>query len=57
MDVYAFAIILYEIFAVEIPFQRLTVDEIRNRVIAGKRPNIPSYGFSPRLVRLIEDCW
>jgi len=57
VDVYAFAIILYEIFAVEIPFQRLTVDEIRNRVIAGKRPNIPSYGFSPRLVRLIEDCW
>ncbi len=57
VDTYAFAVILWEIFAAEIPFLRLDVNEIRNRVISGKRPPIPSYGFTPRLVRLINDCW
>lgn len=57
VDIYAFAIILWEIFAAEIPFLRLDVNEIRNRVISGKRPPIPSYGFTPRFVRLLNDCW
>lgn len=57
VDVYAFGILLWEIFAEEIPFNRCDVPEIRNRVLAGKRPAIPSYGFPNRVAALITRCW
>jgi serine/threonine protein kinase len=57
VDSYAFAVLLWEIFSGDIPFNRLDVPEIRDRVIAGKRPTIPSYGFPPGIVDLINRAW
>jgi serine/threonine protein kinase len=57
VDVYAFGVLLWEIFSEEIPFHRLDIPDIRQRVISGKRPTIPSFGFSTRLTRLINKCW
>ncbi len=57
MDVYAFGVILWEIFTEEIPFLRHDIADIRQKVLSGKRPVIPSFGVSPRLARLISRCW
>lgn len=57
VDSYALGVVLWELFSGEIPFSRYDIAEIRNRVLSGKRPIIPSYGFSPRLARLIERAW
>jgi len=56
VDVYAFGVLLWELFAMELPFKMLDVQEIRRRVCNGERPRIPSY-CSPRVTRLIERCW
>ncbi|XP_065187575.1 uncharacterized protein LOC135818160 [Sycon ciliatum] len=56
-DVYSFGIVLWEIFSRQIPFQD-TKDfcEIRDRVIAGHRPDLPvrmPYAYRT----LVEKCW
>jgi serine/threonine protein kinase len=56
VDSYAFGILLWEIFNDEIPFNRLDVSEIRQRVISGKRPTI-LIGTNTRLANLLTDCW
>ena len=56
VDVYAFGMILWELFAMELPFKMLDVPEIRRRVCNNERPRIPSY-CSSRVTRLIEKCW
>eukprot|EP01040_Poterioochromonas_malhamensis_P002169 gene2169-2310_t len=56
VDSYAFGILLWELFCGEIPFNRLDVPEIRQRVISGKRPSIP-FGMNSRLADLIARCW
>jgi serine/threonine protein kinase len=57
VDCYALGVVIWEIFCQDIPFSRLDVPEIRQRVLNGKRPPIPSYGFNHRLARLITRCW
>ncbi len=57
VDVYAFGILLWEILALEIPFYMLDITDIRQRVVAGGRPRIPSYGVSQRSNQLISKCW
>ena len=57
VDVYAFGVLMWEVLSEEIPYYQLDISEIRQRVTSGIRPRIPSYGFTPRLVQLIADCW
>eukprot|EP01034_Spumella_vulgaris_P030465 gene30465-37683_t len=57
VDVYAFGVLLWEIFSAEIPFYMTDITEIRNKVVAGGRPRVPSYGFSPKVSRLVQQCW
>jgi hypothetical protein len=42
VDVYAFALVMHEIFTQELPFQSYDVDDIRRNVIGGTRPEIPT---------------
>lgn len=57
VDVYAFGILLWELVALEMPFFGVDIPTIRERVVDGVRPRIPSYGVSPRLHKLITNCW
>jgi serine/threonine protein kinase len=57
VDVYAFGVLLWEIFTQQIPFNQTPIPEICERVISGDRPLIPSYGFSPDIADLIKSCW
>lgn len=57
VDVYAFGMVMWEVLSAEIPFYMVDINEIRQRVVGGGRPRIPSYGFTPKLAQLIADCW
>lgn len=56
-DVYAFTIIVYEIFSYETPLKGLTINGIINKVVnQGDRPPI-SNDIPDVYKNLIEDCW
>jgi len=57
VDVYAFGILLNEIFAGEIPFLGLDVPKIRERAVSGERPHVPTYRVPPRVSKLVARCW
>ena len=57
VDVYAFGVLLWEVLSGDIPFYMIDIGEIRQRVSTGLRPRIPSFGFPPRAVQLIQNCW
>ena len=56
VDSYAFAIVLWELFTGEMPFYCMEIADIRNRVIDGGRPIIPST-IPRRSADLIRTCW
>ncbi len=55
-DVYAFGIILWEIFSGEKPFSTMTREEIKREVISGYTLPIPDH-INPEVRDLIERCW
>jgi serine/threonine-protein kinase TNNI3K len=57
VDCYAMGMVLWEIFVREIPFGRMDVAEIRQKVLSGRRPAIPSYSLHHRIAALITKCW
>lgn len=57
VDVYAFGIMLNELFAGEIPFMGLDVPTIRDRAVNGERPHVLTYKVPPRVSKLISRCW
>ena len=56
VDSYAFAILLWELFTGEMPFYCMEIADIRNRVIGGGRPIVPST-IPRRTADLIQTCW
>ena len=64
IDVYAFAIIVWEIIAKMKPWSNLSTLEIAKNVIEGKRPSFDSdeilaarFSKAPEIKQLIEECW
>jgi serine/threonine protein kinase len=57
VDVFSFAVLLWEIFTGEVPYNRSDVITIRDKVLAGQRLPMPLPGGSGRLSRLVADCW
>ena len=56
-DIYAFGIILWELFTREIPFNQFTwMTEIADFILTGGRPQLPSDPF-PEFIDLMKACW
>ena len=56
VDVYAFGILFWEIFASDFPFSGMSRDQLVERVIKGDRPHVP-YSVNSKCSALIEQCW
>ncbi|KAJ1435067.1 kinase-like domain-containing protein [Ochromonadaceae sp. CCMP2298] len=57
VDVFAFGVLLWEVVTTDIPCYGLDINEIRSRVLSNTRPRIPSFGFTPKLISLLERAW
>ena len=57
-DVYSFAMILYEMLTLSVPFVHYTpVDAALAVACRAERPPVPSGAFTPEVVALLTDCW
>lgn len=59
IDVYAFAMVLFELIFHELPFEDSDPIEIATLVTYGRRPSLedPPPGCPPTLLELVERCW
>lgn len=59
VDIYAFGILLFEIFTEERPFKTMTVSQIRDMVVVGGRPSGIGDGLTSirAFAEIIIDCW
>ena len=57
VDVYAFAILLWEICARQVPFYMVEIFDIYDRVKAGDRPRLSSAACSRKCSQLITRGW
>ncbi|KAK4403046.1 Integrin-linked protein kinase [Sesamum angolense] len=57
VDVFSFAMILYEMLEGEPPLSHYEPDEAARYVAEGHRPIFRAKGFTPELKELVEYCW
>jgi hypothetical protein len=57
VDVYAYGILLYEIWHFDPPFADLEAHEVEKYVLEGGRPEVDWKSTPEPLVRLIDSCW
>lgn len=57
VDVYAFGVLMWELFTSDIPFYMVDVSDVRRRVVSGDRPKLPSSGLPSSCSRLITQAW
>jgi serine/threonine protein kinase len=56
VDVYSFALVLYEMLCEQYPFQGLNPVACARAVIKGRRPDLPSQG-NKKICEMIKNCW
>jgi hypothetical protein len=57
VDVYAFGVLFWEILSQERPWARVNMTDLKEKVLAGERPYIPSHTNMKRSFDLIQRCW
>ncbi len=56
-DVYSYAILFWQVMALEMPFAKYDFDQHFSKVVLkGERPKRLSF-LSPMITRLLDDCW
>jgi len=62
-DIYAFALVCYELFSGKVPFENVSLSDLQRLLDQGERPSIPSddlsrrRGLTPKMVDIIRDSW
>jgi len=57
VDVYAFGVLLCEIFTGDVPFTGYDYADLRRKVPLGERPDLPRYDTPDEIRALIKACW
>ncbi|EQC27782.1 TKL protein kinase [Saprolegnia diclina VS20] len=57
VDVYMYGVLLWELFARDVPFRGYDVDDIQRKVLNGDRPQIPTLDCPQKCQDLIRKCW
>ncbi|GBG29214.1 Protein kinase, putative [Hondaea fermentalgiana] len=57
VDVYAFAVLMWEMYTRAIPFASWEPSDVRKFVAEGKRLGLPHSGYPKQCGQLIERCW
>lgn len=57
VDVYAFGILLHEIFTGDVPFDGCDFYDVRRRVCAGDRPRVPTLDVPEEIQDMMVQCW
>lgn len=57
VDVYAFAVLMWEMYTRAIPFSSWEPSDVRKFVVEGKRLRLPHSGYPKQCGPLIERCW
>ncbi|KAF0770671.1 hypothetical protein AaE_002558, partial [Aphanomyces astaci] len=57
VDVYMFGVLLWEMFARDVPFRGYAIDDIQRKVLHGDRPPIPTLDCPSACQELIRQCW
>jgi len=57
VDVFAFAVLLWELLTLEVPFDGLDALLIRPKVESGAPLHVPSAGCPPDIRQLLHECW
>lgn len=56
VDVFAFALVFWEILCGEIPYRGQSLQEIRDKCLGNNRPHLP-YSMNARCATLLKNCW
>ena len=60
MDIFSFAMLLFELFTGQVPFERLDIFKTNNAIRKGNRPSLNDSNLEPAfpaMVELMMDCW
>ena len=57
VDVYAYGVLCCELFSGEVPFCGYDYMDLRRKVPAGERPDLPRFDTPEDLRMLIKQCW
>jgi len=57
VDVYSFALTLWELFTQQQPWSDIKIWDISNTVLSGARPDVNSPGISGDMAAIIQRCW
>lgn len=57
VDNYAFGVLLWEMFAREIPFHGWRPADVRDAVVRGERPPLKGKDLPSTISRIVRECW
>jgi serine/threonine protein kinase len=57
VDVYAFGILLGEVFAEQVPFLGYDYPDLKRKVPRGERPALPRFDCPEAVLKVVEACW
>ena len=57
VDVYAFGVLLWELYHAQVPFRSFDVMDIKRAVEKGERPEVDTHECPPDVAAVVAACW